>query len=29
MIFYKNVEVDGIKIFYRESGSKNKPTMIL
>lgn len=29
MIFYKNVEVDGIKIFYREAGEKNNPTMIL
>lgn len=29
MIFYKNVEVYGVKIFYREAGEKNNPTMIL
>ena len=29
MIFYKNIEVEGVKIFYREAGEKNNPTMIL
>lgn len=28
-IYYKNVNVDGISIFYREAGDKNKPQMIL
>ena len=29
MIFYKNVEVDGIKIFYRETDSTDKPNFLL
>lgn len=28
-MFYKNLEVDGVKIFYRESGMLEKPAMIL
>lgn len=28
-IYYKNVNVDGISIFYREAGDKNKPQIIL
>ena len=29
MTIYKNVSVDGVKIFYREAGTGDKPTMIL
>ncbi|MBS0655694.1 MAG: alpha/beta hydrolase [Verrucomicrobia bacterium] len=29
MIHYRNINVDGINIFYREAGSKQKPTLLL
>src|SRR5581483_3317829 len=29
MIAYRNVLVDGVKIFYREAGSKDAPTLLL
>jgi pimeloyl-ACP methyl ester carboxylesterase len=28
-IYYKTVNVDGINIFYREAGEKNRPTLVL
>jgi pimeloyl-ACP methyl ester carboxylesterase len=28
-VFYRTVAVDGLKIFYRETGSKNAPTILL
>lgn len=29
MIAYKKIAIDGVKIFYREAGAVDKPTMIL
>ncbi len=29
MTTYRHADVDGLKIFYREAGSKNNPTLLL